>query len=116
LLAKGKHKEVYRKEKGHVMALLCEIAGEPVAVRRDEVSQYVEDPAFLRYYEIYHYTKLWGLPNGKGWANEPMDVLVAISALEMEAKAIEAEELDNAGKHNSSTSTGQYKGRTAELR
>ena len=61
----------------------------------------MEDPVFLYYLEIYHYTKLWGLPNGKGWAHEPIDVLAAISAFEMEAKAIEAEEIENArSKHD----------------
>lgn len=87
------------------MALLCKINGEPVKVRRDEVKKYVEDPDFLYYLEYYHYTKLWGLPHGQGWANEPLDILAAISAFEMEAKAIEAEEIENA---KSSSRTGSH--------
>jgi hypothetical protein len=40
-------------------------------------------------------TKLWGLPNGRGWANEPADLMDAITALEIESRCIEAEELEN---------------------
>lgn len=91
----GKHKETFRPEKGHVIILAKMIDGEPVKVRRDEVKRYVEDPIFLYYLEIYHYTKLWGLPNGKGWAHEPIGVLTAISAFEIESKEIEAEEMEH---------------------
>jgi hypothetical protein len=42
--------------------------------------------------------KLWGMPNGKGWAEEDKNVIEAITALELEAKALESEEVANAGK------------------
>jgi len=70
--------------------------GEPVAVRRDEVLGKVTDPVFQDALSIYQLTKLWGSPNGNGWANEPIEVLEAITALELEAKALEHEELENA--------------------
>jgi len=57
--------------------------------------------------EYYNYTKLWGLPNGQGWANEPCDLLEAITALELEAKAIEQEALE---KHGNNTGKGDIKG------
>ena len=49
---------------------------------------------FLEALEIWHYTKLWGLPNGKGWANEPEEVLRSITAIELEQRAIESEEME----------------------
>lgn len=36
------------------------------------------------------------MPNGNGWANEPQEVIEAITALELESKAIEAEEMEKA--------------------
>lgn len=84
--------------------LATKIGGEGVIVRRDEVKRYVEDPVFLEALEIWHYTKLWGLPNGKGWANEPEEVLRSITAIELEQRAIESEEVeksrDNRGSQN----------------
>ncbi len=43
------------------------------------------------------------MPNGKGWAQEPLDVIEAITALEIEAKAIEKEEVENASKRTGGT-------------
>ena len=34
------------------------------------------------------------MPNGNGWANEPMNVIEGITALEIEARSIEAEEAE----------------------
>jgi len=86
---------VYRKEKSAVPVLAREINGEPVIVTRAEVSGYVNNPVFLQMLEYWHYTKLWGMSNGHGWANEPMDVLQGITFIELEAKAIEAESLES---------------------
>lgn len=61
------------------------------------MAQYVNDPAFIFYLNVWQYTKLWGMPNGNGWANEPINVLEGITALEFESKTIEAEELDKHG-------------------
>jgi len=82
--------------------LLCEINGEPVCVTRAQVDDYVSDPAFIRILAIYNYTKLWGLPNGCGWANEPLDVLEGITALELESRKIEQEEMENRNKNGRS--------------
>lgn len=65
-------------------------------MRRDEVLGMVTDPIFQEALSIYQLTKLWGSPNGNGWANEPIEVLDAITALELEAKALEHEELEDA--------------------
>lgn len=74
-----------------------DIQGEAVYVTRDEVKGYIENPIFLEALNIWHKTKLWGLPNGHdGWANEPIDVIDAITILENEAKVIEAEEMERA--------------------
>jgi hypothetical protein len=67
-----------------------------VLVTRDEVSAYVDDPEFLYFLSVYQYTKLWGMPNGNGWANEPTDILDGITALEIEAKTIESEMMNKA--------------------
>lgn len=96
LLHAGKHKDTYRAEKGWRPTLLCTVNGEEVVVTRDEVKGYVENPEFLQALDLWHKTKLWGMPNGSGWANEPQEVLDAITALELESKAIEAEEIERA--------------------
>lgn len=78
------------------MVLAKKIAGEDVIVTRDEVLKYVKDEAFLFYLSVYQYVKLWGMPNGNGWANEPSDILDAITALEIEQREIEHDEIENA--------------------
>jgi len=83
---------VYRPEKGYVPVLAKMYEGEAVIVRRDEVKSYVNNPEFLQVLNYWHYTKLWGLP--RGWDEMPMDVLQAITALELESKAIEAEAME----------------------
>ena len=92
---------MYRKEKGHVPVLAIKIGSENVIVTRDEVKGYVEDPQFSYYLSVYQYTKLWGMPNGNGWANEPVDILDGITAIEIEAKNIEAEAYEDKGKGGS---------------
>lgn len=85
---------MYRKEKGHVLVLARKFGEEEVLVTRDEVHEYTNSPEFQYFLSIYQYTKLWGMPNGNGWANEPTDILDGITALELEAKAIEYETLN----------------------
>ena len=104
MLAKGEHKVAYLKHRGHV-PLVFKIGDEPVSIRRDEVKKIVEDPYFLNILSHYNMTKLWGMPNGNGWANEPCDLLEAITALEMEAKAIEAEMYEEANSKNKPKTT-----------
>ena len=98
LVYEGRHKDKYRTEKGHVLVLAAKIGGEDVLVTRDEVKTYVEDPEFDFYFNVYQMVKLWGMPNGRGWAEEDKNVIEAITALELEAKALESEEVANAGK------------------
>ena len=92
----GRHKDKYRAEKGHVLVLAAKIGGEDVLVTRDEVKKYVEDPEFNFYFNVYQMVKLWGMPSV--WMNEDKNVMEAITALELEAKALESEEVANAGK------------------
>lgn len=71
----------------------------------------VTDPVFQDAISIYQLTKLWGPPNGNGWANEPIELLEAITALELEAKALEHEELEdarNGGKKQQSSDPKSY--------
>lgn len=102
----------YRKGKEKVGIMNGEINGSPFSVRNDEIGQYIDD-SFATALSIYNYTKLWGLPNGAGWANEPLDVLESITALELEAKTIERKELENktnnGNKCNSDTETGYFR-------
>ena len=107
----GRHKDQYRKEKGNVPILACKINDEPVIVTRNEVKKYVEDPMFCYILGVYNYTKLWGMPNGNGWANEPVDILEGITALELEAKAREYEELTNAREQSKSNTGSPSNGR-----
>jgi len=65
-------------------------------VSRKEVSEYVNDPVFIYMIGVYNYVKLWGMPNGNGWANEPIEILEGITAIELEAKMLEQEEMENA--------------------
>lgn len=83
---------------------MFKIDDEPVSIRRDEIKKYVDDEYFLRILYIYNMTKLWGLPHGGGWANEPIDVIEGISALEMEARALEAEAYENVNKNKPTSS------------
>jgi hypothetical protein len=79
------------------------VADEPVKVRRDEVKDYVEDPTFLNLLTYYNWTKLWGLPHGGGWADLPCDVLDGITAIELEARAIEAESIEASNPNSKKT-------------
>jgi hypothetical protein len=63
-------------------------------VYADEVENYVNDTFYyaLQYWQL---TKMWGMANGStGWANEPIEYIDAITALESEQNAIEAEEME----------------------
>jgi hypothetical protein len=43
------------------------------------------------------------MPNGNGWANEPTDILDGITAMELEAKTIEHEEMTKTNKPSSAS-------------
>ena len=90
------HKAKYQKKSDEKLVLACKIDGEPVLVKAKEIKSYVEDPLFGYMMGVYNYTKLWGMPNGNGWANEPCEILEGITAIELEAKAMEHEELEDA--------------------
>lgn len=101
---------MYKKNRkyvsGETIMLATNINGEPVKVKRKEIRGYVENPEFQVALEYYHYTKLWGMPNGQGWANVPHTLLAAITALEIEAKALEHEEMEAISKKTKGGSKG----------
>lgn len=105
MLHDGRHRDVFRPEKGHVPILATRINEEDVIVTRNEVAGYVNDPEFLYFLNVYQYIKLWGLPNGTvGWANEDAYVMDGITALELEAKKIEHDEYEKINKKPSGAS------------
>ena len=108
----GRHKDKYRAEKGSVLVLAKEINGEMVKVTRDEVAGYVNDPVFSQMLQYWNYSKLWGMPNGHGWANESIDILEGITAIEMETRAIEAEAME---KHDSRGSQDPLRSRRRQV-
>lgn len=103
MFASGRHKDKYRPEKGDVLVLAMKIGDEDVLVTRKEVIPYIMDKEFQYLLSVYQTTKLWGMPNGQGWANEPTDVLDGITALELEAKAMEYEEMSERTKPSNSS-------------
>lgn len=72
-----------------MLVLAKKIGDENILVKRKDVEGYVNSPEFIYYLSVYQYVKLWGMPNGNGWANEPCNVLEAITALEIEQREIE---------------------------
>lgn len=64
-----------------------------VIIRADEVANYC-DETFYSALEKWALTKMWGMPHGGGWAEEPVDFIDAITTLESEQNAIEAEEIE----------------------
>lgn len=49
----------------------------------------------MYYLAVFQNVKLWGLPNGNiGWANEPFDIIEAITAFELEQREIEQERIE----------------------
>ena len=97
---------MYRKDKAHIPVLVWGSGSDGVVVRRDEVDGYVNDPQFNYFLSVYQYVKLWGMPNGNGWANEPVEILDGITALEIEAKTIESEAYNKDNKPASGRSLG----------
>lgn len=78
-----------------------------VVVKNKEVDKYVND-FFYAALESWYYTKLWGLANGNvGWANEPLQYVQAITILESEQKAIEAEQHEKMMEESKKKSAGK---------
>lgn|GEM_PF-6616439 len=99
MLAKGEHKVNFLKSRGHI-PLIFKIGDEPVKIRRDEITKYVNDPTFLIILEYYNLIKLWGMPDHDGWADMPIDVLEGITALELESKSMENEAMEAHSSNN----------------
>jgi len=71
-------------------------------IRAGDIPKYCTDEfyQFLMYYQL---TKLLGCPNGRGWANEPVEFIEAFLALEGEENKIQKEEME---KHKNVKPTG----------
>lgn len=64
-----------------------------IPIKNRDIPKYVNE-VFWSALERWYYTKLWGLANGNGWANEPVDYIEAITTIESEKNAIEIEEME----------------------
>jgi len=84
-----------------VVILAKQFGDDVVYVTHNDVKGYIENEQFQYILSVYQYVKLWGMPNGNGWANEPCEILDGITALEIESKSIEAEAYSE---HSSRTS------------
>jgi hypothetical protein len=63
------------------------------AIREKDISTYVNE-FFYSAMERWALTKMWGLAHGKGWADEPIEYINAISVLENEKNKMENEEME----------------------
>lgn len=63
-----------------------------VAIRAKDVETYC-DETFFSALEKWFLTKLWGLARAGGWADQPIDYIEAITAIESENNRIENEEM-----------------------
>ena len=86
-----------------MLVLAKKIGDDNILVKRKDVEGYVNSPEFTYYLSVYQYVKLWGMPNGNGWANEPCNVLEAITALEIEQREIEHDLIPDSTKNASKT-------------
>jgi len=66
---------------------------EGIIIRAKDLQSYC-DEYFFSAMEKWALTKMWGLPNGCGWANEPSEFIDAITALESEQNKMEKEQMD----------------------
>lgn len=70
----------------------------PIFIKRGDIPKYVTQE-FWEYYEIYRMSELFNmLPNGKGWVDEPVDIVEAVAAIKSELKLIESERYEDASR------------------
>lgn len=69
------------------------MAFEGEAIPAKDIPYYIDEYFYSCLYR-WNLTKMWGLAHGKGWAEEPMEYILVISALESEQNLMEKEEID----------------------
>lgn len=74
-----------------------------IVIRAGDVEKYC-DEYFFSCLERWALTKMWGLAHGRGWAEEPIEYINAISILENEQNMIEGEEIEAAKEKSKSSS------------
>lgn len=62
-------------------------------MKADEVKEYCNE-YFFSCLDRWILTKMWGLAHGGGWADEPLEYILAISILESEQNKMEKEDMD----------------------
>lgn len=72
--------------------------GEGCFILKSEMVNYIFDEEFMDLHQKYLYTKLWGLPNGGGWANENQLFMDSITIMELEQRSIESESMKHGTK------------------
>ena len=72
----------------------------------DEIQKYC-DEYFFSALQAWYNTKKWGLANGCGWANEPIEYIEAINVLETENDQMEQEEVDKKTKNRNKDGKGK---------
>lgn len=60
-----------------------EKTGYDIGIARKDVKNYIT-PEFLELLSMYKMSKSWGLPNGKGWLDEPTSLMEIFQIFEME--------------------------------
>lgn len=63
------------------------------SIREKDIPLYVNE-FFYSAIERWALTKMWGLAHNKGWADEPVEYINAITVLENEQNKMEQEEME----------------------
>ena len=90
----------------HVPVLVFHDDKKDLIIRAGEVQGYCND-YFFSCLERWALTKMWGLAHGKGWANEPIEYIQAISILENEQNLLEHEEIEKRSAETKSKTAGK---------
>lgn len=81
------------------------VAVDDTIVYDRDIPKYV-DEYFYSCMERWALTKMWGLANSGGWAEQPVEYINAISTLENEYNRIESEEIEKKSSSAKSSSAG----------
>jgi hypothetical protein len=83
----------YRPKVGRAGRNRALVTVDGTIARDRDIPTYVNE-YFYSCMEKWALTKMWGLAHNKGWADEPVEYINAISVLENEHNKIEAEEME----------------------
>ena len=79
---------------------------EGVVVWADEIQDYCNETFYEALY-LWNRTKTWGWAHAKGWADEPLEYVDAVMAIEDAKNAVESEEFAKA--EASRNAAGQFR-------